>query len=123
MAVVSILCLLALLQLKHMLADFYLQTPVMLANRSVYLHSGRALHCFFHVVASALCFLIMAIPFSAFILILIAEFILHFHIDYGKGVWSDRAGHSPADASYWRAFGADQFLHQLTYLGMVLALV
>ena len=119
---VFVLILLGLLQIKHMFADFYLQTPFMLINRSVFLHPGRVLHCVIHSASSALIFLVMGVPFGITIGVCIAEFVVHYGIDFGKGVWSERAGHTPSDASYWRAFGVDQMLHQLTYIGMILAL-
>ncbi|MEM9333149.1 MAG: DUF3307 domain-containing protein [Pseudomonadota bacterium] len=121
MEAASILILLAAFQVKHMLADYFLQTSLMLANRAVYLHPGRALHCLVHVVGSLLCLLAFGIPVALIILVLVAEWIAHYHIDFAKGVWSDRAAHTPSEASYWRAFGADQLLHQLTYVGMVWA--
>jgi len=119
----SALVLLTLLLVKHMFADFFLQTPSMLQNRADYVHQGRAVHCGVHVVGTAVCFVIMAVPLALLLLLLIAEFILHYHIDFSKGWVSDRAGHGPGDASFWRAFGADQTLHNLTYVGMVWMLV
>ena len=123
MDVTTAFVLLILLQVKHMFADFFLQTPIMLVNRAHYIHPGRALHCLVHVAGSAVCFLLIGVPVGLALVVLAAEWLLHFHIDYGKGVWSERADDTPADASYWRAFGADQTLHQLTYVGMVAALM
>lgn len=116
----SALILLVLLQVKHMFADFYLQTPIMLINRAKFAHPGRALHCAVHAIGSAICMALLGVPAAALVLVSLAEWAVHFGIDFGKGVWSERAGHSPSDASYWRAFGVDQTLHQLTYVLMVL---
>ncbi len=118
----TVLVLLLLLQVKHMFADFFLQTPIMLMNRAQFVHPGRALHCLVHALGSLICFLVLGIPFFVTLLIVLAEWVAHYLIDFGKGVWSERAGHSPADASYWRAFGADQMLHQITYVAMVAAI-
>lgn len=118
-----VLILLAMLQVKHMFADFYLQTPLMLSNRSAFLHPGRALHCAIHAVGTLIVLAVFGIPIGLCIWVAIAEFAVHFLIDFGKGVWSERAGHSPADASYWRAFGVDQTLHQLTYVIIVFAIL
>ncbi len=117
-----VLILLVLFQIKHMFADFYLQTPVMLVDRDQLVHPGRALHCLVHSVGTILCLLIMSVPLLPLLIVAAAEWIVHYLIDFGKGVWSERAGHTPADPSYWRAFGVDQTLHQLTYVVMVLAL-
>ena len=50
--------------------------------------------------------------------LILAEWVAHYHIDWAKGRWSDRTCHTPADAGFWRAMGADQALHQMTYLAM-----
>ncbi len=118
-----VLAVLGLLQIKHMFADFFLQTPMMLKDRGTYIHPGRALHCLVHIAGTALCFLVLGVPLGAFVAICVAEWIVHYHLDWGKGRWSDISAHTPAQAGYWRAFGADQFLHQLTYLAMLWALL
>lgn len=113
------LLLLILLEIKHLFADFFLQTPRMLSGRGQYAHLGRAqhagLHALFSVVALWLCG--AALPF---VLMLCAiEVVVHYHIDWAKGVHSDKTGYGPTDPGYWRAFGVDQLLHQLTYIAMV----
>lgn len=115
--------LLGLLQIKHMFADFFLQTPSMLKDRGVYIHPGRALHCLVHGAGTALCLGVMGVPVAQLVLVAVLEWVVHFHIDWGKGRWSDMKDHSPIHACYWRAFGVDQMLHQLTYLAVLWALV
>lgn len=115
--------LLALLQVKHMFADFYMQTPRMLSDRGVYIHSGRVMHCLVHSAGSAVALFLVAAPLGMILLLLVVEWLLHYHIDFAKGAWSNRKDHGPEEASYWRAFGMDQMLHGLTYLGMVWVLL
>jgi hypothetical protein len=117
----SALILLVLLEAKHLLADYFLQTPLMLANRGQYVHSGRASHCLVHIAGSGVALALVGVPIGLLALVLAAEWVVHYHIDFAKGLWSSRMGHGPKDASYWRAFGTDQFLHQLTYVAMVWA--
>ena len=123
MEIASILTLLLLLQVKHLFADYYLQTGWMLSARDVYVHPGRAAHCGVHAVGTLICFLIMGVGFWIGLLLLIVEFVLHYHIDFGKGRWGEMKGHGPEEASYWRAFGFDQALHHATYVIMVWLLV
>lgn len=115
------LILLILLQVKHMFADFYLQTPRMLVGRDRYLHMGRAQHAGVHAVGSVIGLLLIgaAIPFV--LLLVAAEWVAHYHIDWGKGRYSDMTGYTPFDSGYWRAIGFDQALHQLTYVAMIWA--
>ena len=115
----SVFILLVLLQLKHMFADYFLQTPRMLAGRSIYLHWGRVQHAGLHAVFSLAVFAIIGMPFWLNLLLCFAEWVVHFHIDFGKARYSEKKAHGPADAGFWRAFGFDQLLHQLTYIAMI----
>lgn len=114
----TLLVLLLLLQIKHMFADYYLQTKKMMAGRGEYFHLGRAQHAGVHVIGSLIVLVIMGTPVWALAVLLIGEWILHFHIDYWKGSYSCRKELAPDQAAFWRAFGFDQFLHQISYLGM-----
>lgn len=119
----TVLLLFCLLQIKHMFADFFLQTPRMLSGRGAYLHMGRAQHAGVHMVLSALVFgMIGASP--GFILpLVLAEWVVHFHLDWGKARFSEVNALMPTQARFWQAMGADQALHQLTYIAMVWAWV
>ena len=119
--ILQALALIVLLQVKHLFADYFLQTPMMLQNRGKYLHIGRAAHVGVHVLGSVIAFAVVGAPLGMMVAIVAVEGLLHYHIDYGKGRWSDFANDSPSDASYWRAHGVDQAAHQLTYVGMVVA--
>lgn len=119
--VTSVLILLTLLQVKHMFADYYLQTPKMLEGRGTYLHMGRAQHAVVHAAGSVICFAVMSTPAWLIAVICAVEWIVHFHIDWAKATYTEAKGHGPADAGFWRAAGFDQFLHQMTYVGMIAA--
>lgn len=114
------LVLLFVLQLKHLFADFYLQTRRMLMDRAVYWHLGRLQHAGLHAVGSLVAMVLVGVPVALALVISFGEWLVHFHIDWGKGWWSKHTGHGPDQAGFWRAFGVDQALHQWTYLVMVL---
>lgn len=118
-ALTSALILLVLFQVKHLFADFFLQTPRMLAGRDEYLHFGRAQHAALHGMFSVLCMMVVGAPLPFLLVLCAVETAVHYHIDWGKGVHSARTQYAPSDAGYWRAFGVDQLLHQLTYVVMV----
>ncbi len=111
--------LLVLLQIKHLFADFVLQTKRMMTDRGAYLHFGRLHHSALHAVFSAVCFFAVGADAGFVLLICALEAVVHFHIDWVKGWHSDWTGYSTEDAGYWRAFGMDQLLHQMTYIGMI----
>lgn len=114
----SLLALLLLLQVKHMLADFFLQTPRMLSGRSVYLHFGRAQHVTVHIVGTAVVMALMSAPVAFAIVICLLEWITHFHIDFAKARYNEKKCLNPTQAHYWWAMGADQALHQISYLAI-----
>lgn len=117
----SVLVLICLLQIKHMFADYFLQTDRMLSGRDTYWHLGRAQHAGVHALGSVLVFLGFGAS-AAFIAVLaLAEWAVHFHIDWGKARYSEIRQFDPTQAGYWRANGFDQALHHLTYLAMVWA--
>ncbi|WP_300034482.1 DUF3307 domain-containing protein [uncultured Roseobacter sp.] len=114
-----LLVLLCLLQIKHMLGDYFLQTRIMLDGRDQYMHLGRFLHAGVHAAGSLIAFALIGAPFSFVIPLVLAEWAVHFHIDWWKGRHTSDQNLTPSDAGYWRASGIDQALHQLTYIGMI----
>jgi hypothetical protein len=114
-----LLVLMLLLQFKHMLADYFLQTKIMLDGRDQYIHLGRFLHVGVHVIGSILSFLLVGAPVVVILPLVLAEWIAHYHIDWWKGHVTKSQNLTPADPAYWRASGLDQALHQLTYIAMI----
>ena len=115
------LVLLVLLQVKHLFADYFLQTPRMLSGRDEYLHLGRVQHAGLHGLFSVVALLLVGAPVVFTLVLCVVEAVVHYHIDWAKGRYSANKQHGPTDAGYWRAFGTDQLLHQLTYVAMVWA--
>lgn len=119
----SVLLLLCALQVKHLFADFFLQTPKMLSGRCAYAHLGRAQHAGVHVIGSAVIFLLFGAPLDFILILAVLEWVVHFHIDFGKARFSERKKLTPQQAMFWQAMGSDQALHQLTYIAMAWAWV
>lgn len=114
----SLLLLFFLFQIKHMLADFFLQTERMLCGRGVYFHVGRAQHALVHALGSLIVLLIMGTGLPMIWFLIVVEWVVHFHIDWWKAQHTETHDLNPDQAAFWRATGIDQALHQLTYLGM-----
>ncbi len=117
--VATILLLFCLLQIKHMFADFFMQTPRMLSGRGAYLHMGRVQHAGVHAILSIPVFLIVGTSVGLIAAVIVAEWLVHFHLDWAKARFSEARSLNPGQARYWQAFGVDQALHQLTYVVMV----
>ncbi|MEM7521066.1 MAG: DUF3307 domain-containing protein [Pseudomonadota bacterium] len=119
----SALILLALLQVKHLFADFFLQTHRMLMGRDEYVHLGRIQHVGIHGGLSFVVLAFAGVPVVLAGLLCVLEAAVHYHIDWIKGWYTAVKEHGPTDANYWRAFGTDQLAHQLTYIAMIWVLI
>ena len=111
--------LVALLQVKHVIADFVLQSPYIIQNRRFYGHPGGLLHVAIHAAGSLAALAIIGLPgLGAVLLLILAEAVVHYHIDWSKDNLVAAMALTPKDAGFWYATGIDQGLHQLTYLAM-----
>ena len=119
-----VLIAMAVLLVKHCIADYYLQTAYQFMNKGRYLHPGGLLHAFIHVVFTTPVFLVIA-PESleTAALILGAEFLIHYHMDFTKERIGKLTKWTPMQAAFWRLHGTDQLVHWLTYVGIVWALL
>lgn len=117
--VAAVLILLALLQVKHFLADYVLQSAFILKNRRRYGHPGGLLHAGIHALGSGACLAVLGTGFTLSLTIVVVEAVVHYHIDWAKDNTVAAREWTPSDRSFWIATGVDQALHQLTYLAMV----
>lgn len=117
-----LLAALLILQLKHFLCDFVLQTPYQFLNKGKYGHPGGIIHAGLHALTSLPIFYLIPTSVPIVLAIVIGEFILHYHIDWMKEQTVSRRRWKFPQAEFWWMFGADQGLHQLTYLGMAAVL-
>jgi len=117
-----ILVAMAYLQIKHFVCDFVLQLPYQYQNKGIYGHPGGLIHAGVHAIGTLPVFAIMTPSFVLGAAIIVGEFIVHYHIDWGKEQLMKRTGWQTMNAGFWSALGMDQLLHQLTYIVMVAVL-
>lgn len=115
-----------LFQVKHLIIDFFLQPPYMWQNKHKLLHPGGWLHAGFHGVGSLMVFGAVSLRGGGWVdntlAICLAEVFAHFFIDMTKMRLTAYKGWLPQTSPhFWNALGVDQFLHQLTYLAMIMA--
>ena len=115
-------------QVKHLVVDFLWQPPYEWQNKGKYGHWGGIRHSLKHVLVSApvvLAFLYLCTGFDPRGLPLVfmtlgLEFTIHYHMDWFKMWWNEKRGYAcGTHCEFWRWMGIDQFVHQLTYLGIV----
>jgi hypothetical protein len=114
----------AVLMIKHTLADFYLQTPYQYLNKGTYGHPGGMIHAAIHVALTPLVYLVL-VPGSLLLAgsIALSEFLVHYHVDWLKEQILRRNELTMQTPGFWHALGTDQLIHGLTYLVIVAVLV
>ncbi len=117
-----LLAVLLILQLKHFLFDFVLQTPYQFMNKGKYGHPGGIIHAGLHALGSTPIFYLVPPGWPVAIGIILGEFIVHYHIDWSKEQTVKRNSWKFPQSEFWWTFGADQALHQLTYLAIAAVL-
>lgn len=117
-----VLVALLILQFKHFIADFVLQTPYQFLNKGKYGHPGGAIHAGIHALGSTLAFLAIRPSLALGAAIMIGEFIAHYHIDWLKERTVKVNQWVFPQSEFWWTFGADQALHQVTYVVIVAVL-
>jgi hypothetical protein len=122
--VVVTLAAVAVLMVKHMVADFYLQSAYQYMNKGIYGHPGGIIHAGIHTALTPAVYLVLA-PASVLLALAIAagEFIVHYHVDWLKEQINRRKGWTVKDHKFWSLLGTDQLVHGLTYLAIVAVLV
>ncbi len=115
----STLLLLTLLFTKHYIVDFPLQTKFQWSNKGTYGHPGGTLHALLHCIGTVLVLIFFVPPHTA-ILLGFADGVIHYHIDWAKMNLNAKMQWAPnTHEQFWWLLGLDQFLHALTYIGLV----
>ena len=127
MSTVTPLNLFALLSaafiVKHVLADFALQTPWMVERKEA--ASGwllpLAAHCACHAIVTLL---IVLVVIPSLWWIAIVDLVAHAVIDRSKGLAVRHWRFTPTqDRGWWLILATDQALHQFTHLGFAYVMV
>jgi hypothetical protein len=115
--VIAILWAMLAFQIKHFICDFVIQTPFQIRNKGTYGHPGGFIHAGLHILGSLPALLILGAPPETIAILLAAEFVIHYHVDWFKARFDqDR---NEQDSAYWIVFGIDQLIHQITYVAMI----
>jgi hypothetical protein len=119
----ALIAIFVVLQIKHFICDYPLQTLYQLKNKGTYFHPGGILHSAIHALATTAAFLVAPPTVALGAGIVVGEFLLHYHIDWAKEQIIRRRGWTAVQREFWWAIGADQLLHHLTYIAIGALLV
>jgi hypothetical protein len=117
-----LLAWMVVLAIKHVVADFFLQTNWIAQgkDRPTGWLVPLTVHCAIHgVIATAL---ILAVQPRLWF-IGVADFVVHFVIDRGKGLCVNAFSVTQQSPWFWWLIGIDQALHHLTNFAWALLLV
>ncbi len=115
------MALLFALQIKHLIADFYIQPSRWFADKHRYISMGGSRHALVHGLMSFLVLYGFTRNLNFSFLVSITECVIHFHIDWIKAYLGKAKAWKTDQQVYWWAFGSDQALHHITYIVMVVA--
>lgn len=119
MGAIEVILLMLLLQVKHLIVDWLWQPQYEWHNKGTYGHWGGVRHALKNSVGTGACFVLFVSPVFAVIIMLI-DFVIHYHVDWAKMNINKAQGWGPLTHNeFWWLTGADQFLHQGTYLFLI----
>jgi hypothetical protein len=107
------------LQVKHYVADYLLQPKWVLFAKGDMRRAGGYVHAGIHAVGSIPAYLIAGLGATDIIVLCVAEFVIHYLVDFIKVEISAHSKGGPDTMTYWALHGGDQLLHQLTYAGLL----
>ena len=113
-----------ILSVKHTIADYFLQTAYQFKNKGTYGHPGGLLHAGLQTMLTPSVFLVL--PPSSLMLaggILASEYVVHYHLDWGKEQLIKRFNLTQGNPWFWHLFGLDQLGHLLTYIVIIAVLI
>jgi len=105
------------LTVKHVIADFVLQTSWMAIGKDQKTGWARPLlaHCLVHLAVSMTLILIIA---PRFWFVAVIDFLIHIVIDRAKGLCASTFDVTVEHPWFWTLIGVDQALHHLTGFGL-----
>lgn len=118
---ITTVAMLACLQLKHFLADYVLQPLWILRGKGDFRMIGGYAHAGAHALGTMPALMLAGIGATRIAILVLAEFVVHYLIDYGKALLSRHCCADATTRAYWAMHGADQLMHQLTYAALILA--
>lgn len=111
--------MLVCLQVKHFIADFLMQPKWILMGKNDLRRCGGYAHAGVHAILSVPALLVAGLAVVQVLAFVVAEFVVHYVIDFWKSSMSLRSKAGPNNYAYWALFGVDQLLHQLTYATII----
>lgn len=114
-----ILLVLVGLEVKHFIADYLLYFGWMEQGKRSFSHPGGYTHAAVHVFGTIIILYLAGLPAPVIITLAIAEFVIHYILDFAKANLDGNIKKSKSPRLYWIVNGLDQLFHQLTYVAII----
>ena len=111
------------LELKHYIADYFLQPGWMLGGKGDFRQGGGYAHAGVHAALTAVLLVLAGTPLPWLAGIVVGEFVVHYLLDYSKIVYSRGVHVDTQPRRFWSLHGLDQITHQLTYAAIIYAVL
>ena len=111
------------LELKHFIADYFLQPGWVLSGKGDFRQIGGYAHAGAHALLTGVVLLLAGTPFGWLAGIVLAEFVVHYLLDYAKIAYSRGVHVDTQPRRFWSLHGLDQIFHQLTYAAIIYAVL
>lgn len=111
------------LEVKHYIADYFLQPAWMLVGKGDLRHPGGYAHAGLHAIFSGIVLLVAGTSLPILAALVLAEWVIHYALDYSKIFYSRGVHAETQPARFWALHGIDQLTHQLTYAAMILVVL
>lgn len=113
----AVVLVMFLLQIKHFVADFMLQTDRMVMEKGTYGARYGIYHSLIQAVGTFIALAWIHPMIGVFTALF--DFVVHYNIDWAKMNINKKYGYTPQDHQFWFWLGLDQLAHQLTYVAIV----
>jgi Protein of unknown function (DUF3307) len=111
------------LELKHYVADYFMQPGWMLAGKGDFRQLGGYAHAGIHAGLSAIVLLVVQTPLATLAAVVVGEFVVHYLLDYSKIHYSRGVHVDGSPRRFWALHGIDQLTHQVTYAAIIYVVV
>jgi hypothetical protein len=111
------------LELKHYIADYFLQPGWVLSGKGDFRQPGGYAHAGVHAALTAVLLVLAGTPLLWLAGIVVGEFVVHYLLDYSKIHYSRGVHVDTQPRRFWSLHGLDQITHQLTYAAIIYAVL
>lgn len=105
-----------LLNLKHLVAEYILQTPRIAESKIRYGSLNSFIHTLHHAFGTLMAGLLVDFNLGLILGLVLIEAVIHYHVDW---LHMKFGAQSYKDKKYWQWTGIEQFLHQQTFILMI----